>query len=221
MLSNPSGIFSICINEIFSDSESIHRSLRRQLPFCIDPYTKYPLNFNIYVTSFKNREIIKAAIFVNATVRYEGEDVITRLWLQEVKFNLMHNHLRMQGLEFKGCKADYHIVSIKNYFKHDEISELNILVNMLLDFAELQANRNNGMTMKDWVSKLNDYVCYNRTVHLVTITKLSSVCSWCCSVSYADESNEYNGPFMLPSFCPSCIVLCITPPPLPTRIIVF
>ena len=49
------------------------------------------------MTSFKNREIIKAAIFINATVRYQGVDVITRLWLKEVKFNLMHNHFRMQG----------------------------------------------------------------------------------------------------------------------------
>lgn len=49
----------------------------------------------------------------------------------------------------------------KNYLKKDEISELNILVNMLLDFAELQAKRNVGMKMSDWVIKLDSFIKFN------------------------------------------------------------
>jgi hypothetical protein len=57
--------------EIFSDCESIKKALKRPLPFCINPYTKYPLHFNLYVTAAKNREMIKSAVFFNATVKHE------------------------------------------------------------------------------------------------------------------------------------------------------
>ena len=64
--------------------------------------------------------------------------------------------------EKKGGKIQKSDVSVgKNYFKHDEISELNILVNMLLDFAELQAKRNQGLTMRDWVEKLDAFIKFN------------------------------------------------------------
>jgi hypothetical protein len=64
--------------------------------------------------------------------------------------------------EKKGGKILKSDVSVgKNYFKHDEISELNILVNMLLDFAELQAKRNQGLAMSDWVKKLDSFIKFN------------------------------------------------------------
>ena len=49
----------------------------------------------------------------------------------------------------------------KNYLSEDEISELNILVNMYLDYAELQAKRNNLMTMQNWVEKLDTFLDFN------------------------------------------------------------
>ncbi|MFR0676102.1 virulence RhuM family protein [Dysgonomonas mossii] len=49
----------------------------------------------------------------------------------------------------------------KNYLTEDEISELNILVNMYLDYAELQAKRNRTMTMKDWAEKLDTFLQFN------------------------------------------------------------
>ena len=49
----------------------------------------------------------------------------------------------------------------KNYLSHEEIGELNTLVNMYLDYAELQAKRNKTMTMKDWAEKLDTFLEFN------------------------------------------------------------
>ena len=49
----------------------------------------------------------------------------------------------------------------KNYLSEEEISELNILVNMYLDYAELQAKRNKLMKMSDWIEKLDTFLKFN------------------------------------------------------------
>ncbi len=59
----------------------------------------------------------------------------------------------------KILKSDVSVA--KNYLKENEISELNLLVNMYLDYAELQANKNVAMRMKDWVNKLNSFLQFN------------------------------------------------------------
>ena len=43
----------------------------------------------------------------------------------------------------------------------DEISTLNLIVNMYLDYAELQAKGHNPMHMADWESKLGDFLRFN------------------------------------------------------------
>lgn len=43
----------------------------------------------------------------------------------------------------------------KNYLSEKELKDLNRIVTMYLDFAELQAERQNAMKMSGWVSKLN------------------------------------------------------------------
>lgn len=49
----------------------------------------------------------------------------------------------------------------KNYLSEDEISDLNRLVGMFLDFAENFARRHIAMTMKDWAEKLDDFLGFN------------------------------------------------------------
>jgi len=46
----------------------------------------------------------------------------------------------------------------KNYLKEDEIKILNRIVTMYLEFAELQAITKTSMYMKDWISKLDDFL---------------------------------------------------------------
>lgn len=46
----------------------------------------------------------------------------------------------------------------KNYLSADEIDTLNRIVNLYLDFAELQAKSHQPMYMKDWIQKLDDFL---------------------------------------------------------------
>lgn len=58
-----------------------------------------------------------------------------------------------------GClphKSDADIA--KNYLSKEEIDTLNRIVSLYLDFAELQALDKRPMYMKDWLSKLDDFL---------------------------------------------------------------
>ena len=43
----------------------------------------------------------------------------------------------------------------------EEISTLNLIVNMYLDYAELQAKQHHVMHMADWEEKLNQFLQFN------------------------------------------------------------
>ena len=49
----------------------------------------------------------------------------------------------------------------KNYLQENEITELNRIVVMWLDFAEDQAQRRKQVFMKDWESRLDDFLRFN------------------------------------------------------------
>ena len=63
---------------------------------------------------------------------------------------------------FKGAKVRRGDVTVaKNYMTQEEISTLNLIVNMYLDYAELQAKNRNPMYMADWESRLADFLRFN------------------------------------------------------------
>ena len=49
----------------------------------------------------------------------------------------------------------------KNYLGQEEISDLNSIVNMYLDYAQNQAQRHKLMSMQDWVGKLDAFLQFN------------------------------------------------------------
>ncbi|HIB9008997.1 MULTISPECIES: virulence RhuM family protein [Citrobacter] len=49
----------------------------------------------------------------------------------------------------------------KNYLSQDEVSELNRVVNMWLDFAEDQARRRQQVFLRDWQDKLDQFLQFN------------------------------------------------------------
>jgi hypothetical protein len=59
----------------------------------------------------------------------------------------------------KVMKLDVSIA--KNYLSEDEISNLNRVVNMYLDYAENQAARQIPMKMADWINKLDAFLQFN------------------------------------------------------------
>ena len=63
---------------------------------------------------------------------------------------------------FKGAKVRKGDVTVaKNYLSQEEISTLNRIVTMYLDFAELQAQNKHPMYMADWEDKLNQFLQFN------------------------------------------------------------
>lgn len=56
-------------------------------------------------------------------------------------------------------KAD--VTVAKNYLREDEITELNRIVTMFLDFAEDQARRRKQVFMRDWRERLDDFLRFN------------------------------------------------------------
>ena len=59
----------------------------------------------------------------------------------------------------KVLKSD--IGTAKNYLIEREIKDLEKIVSMYLDYAELQTSRQIAMKMSDWVEKLNGFLQFN------------------------------------------------------------
>jgi len=62
----------------------------------------------------------------------------------------------------------------KNYLTEQEISDLNLIINQYLDFAEFQARRHQAMYMKDWAGHLDDFLHVNRLNILETAGKITA-----------------------------------------------
>lgn len=58
----------------------------------------------------------------------------------------------------KVLKSD--AIIAKNYLNQDEVSKLDRLVNMFIDFAELRALNRQVMTMKDWLKQVEKFLNY-------------------------------------------------------------
>lgn len=69
-------------------------------------------------------------------------------------------------------KADVSVA--KNYLDQDELSELNRVVNMYLDYAEDQARKRKPMFMQDWVQKLDAFLAFNEREVLKDAGRISA-----------------------------------------------
>ncbi len=72
----------------------------------------------------------------------------------------------------KVLKSDVSVA--KNYLKEKELSGLNRIVSMYLDYAENQAERQMTMTMQDWVEKLDAFLNFNDYEILKNAGKVSA-----------------------------------------------
>jgi len=61
----------------------------------------------------------------------------------------------------------------KNYLNKKELTHLNRIGNMYLDYAEMQAARRKVMTMKDWILKLNAFLKFSEYEILNNAGKIS------------------------------------------------
>lgn len=67
----------------------------------------------------------------------------------------------------------YDVDIAKNYLNEKELKDLNRIVTMYLDYAELQAEKHNAMTMNDWIQKLNAFLQFNGREVLENAGKIS------------------------------------------------
>lgn len=75
---------------------------------------------------------------------------------------------------FKGKYITKRDVGIaKNYLSENELKQLNLIVSMYLDFAELQAMNGRLMKMKDWIDKLDDFLKVSEKALLTHSGKIS------------------------------------------------
>lgn len=54
------------------------------------------------------------------------------------------------------------VLTAKNYLNHEEITELNRIVTMLLDFAEDETKQRQLIYMKDWEERINEFLKFHR-----------------------------------------------------------
>lgn len=72
----------------------------------------------------------------------------------------------------KILKSDVNVA--KNYLTEEELAELNHIVSMYLDYAELQAKKHRLMKMQDWVEKLDAFLLFNDYKLLKDAGKISA-----------------------------------------------
>lgn len=87
-----------------------------------------------------------------------AEIIKTRADSQQPHMNLKtFKNVKKEGGDIQ--KAD--ITIAKNYLDEEELRELNLLVNIFLDQAELFAEKNRLMKMQDWVNRLDALLRFN------------------------------------------------------------
>ena len=72
----------------------------------------------------------------------------------------------------KIVKAD--VTVAKNYLSEKEMSYLERIVSLYLDYAELQAERRIPMSMEDWAKRLDGFLEFNENELLMGPGKVSS-----------------------------------------------
>ena len=77
---------------------------------------------------------------------------------------------------WKGAQVRRGDVTVaKNYLLEPEITELNRIVTMFLDFAEDQASRRKQIFLRDWEQKLDDFLRFNERAVLTDGGSVSRV----------------------------------------------
>ena len=115
---------------------------------------------DIYATSIDYRKDDKLTQEFFATVQNKMHYAVHGHTAAEIIAKRADGSKRLMGLtSFKG---DYitagDITVAKNYLTENELKQLNLIVSMYLDFAELQASTGRLMKMADWITKLDEFL---------------------------------------------------------------
>jgi hypothetical protein len=144
-------------DELLERIREIRASERRFYQKITDIYAECSIDYNpkaeITLTFYKT---VQNKLHWAITGQTAAEIISSR-----AKAELLHMGLTTWKKSPKGkiLKSDVSIA--KNYLNEKEISELNRIVTMYLDYAENQAEKQIPMKMKDWVEKLDGFLQFN------------------------------------------------------------
>lgn len=115
---------------------------------------------DIYTTSIDYRKDDELTKEFFATVQNKMHFAIHGRTAAEMINERADSSKPMMGLtNFGGKYITAQDVKIaKNYLEEKELKQLNLIVSLFLDLAELQATNEIPMTMKDWIQKLDDFL---------------------------------------------------------------
>ena len=144
-------------DELLDRIKEIRASERRFYQKITDIYSQCSYDYD------KDSELTRTFY---ATVQNKLHWAITKHTAAELIIDRANHNKKNMGLtnwknspEGKILKRDVNIA--KNYLHKEEISELNNIVSMYLDYAENQARRHKIMSMKDWIGKLDAFLKFN------------------------------------------------------------
>lgn len=157
-LKNPNYIFGEdYFEEILERIRNIRASERRFYQKITDIYCACSIDYD------KDAEITKTFF---KTVQNKLHYAVTGNTAAEIIYNKVDSNKEHMGLTSwkqspNGPIYKYDVDIAKNYLTEKELHDLNRIVTMYLDYAELQAENHNAMTMQDWIEKLDAFLQFN------------------------------------------------------------
>ena len=170
-LKNPSTPFGKdYFEEQLARIRDIRSSARRFYQKITDIYSRCSADYSIDNESTK--------LFF-ATVQNKLHWAITHQTAAEIIYSRINSEKENLGLtNWKNApdgairKEDINIA--KNYLNSEELNQLNRIVTMYLDYAELHAKNNVVLFMKDWIEKLNAFLKFNEKEILSNSGKITT-----------------------------------------------
>lgn len=131
---------------------------------------------DIYATSIDYRKDDKLTEEFFATVQNKMHYAVHGHTAAELIVKRADSTKPLMGLtNFKSNYITAHDIKIaKNYLTEDELKQLNLIVSLYLDFAELQATNGRLMKMKDWIEKLDQFLKLSERELLTHAGKVSA-----------------------------------------------
>lgn len=169
-LSNPEYIFGEdYFEEMLERIKNIRSSERRFYQKITDIYSSCSVDYD------KDSDITKSFF---KTVQNKLHYAVTGETAAEIIYNRVDSEKNNMGLTNWKNSPDgpiykYDVDIAKNYLTENELKNLNRIVTMYLDYAEMQAENHNAMTMEDWVDKLNAFLEFNDQEILHNAGKIS------------------------------------------------
>ena len=157
-LKNPNNIFGKdYFDEQLARIRDIRSSERRFYQKITDIYSQCSADYD-------NKNDITKRFF--ATVQNKLHWAISKQTAAEIIYSRVNSKKPNMGLTTwknapKGMIRKMDVSIAKNYLEEKELDQLNRIVSMYLDYAEIQAKSGRAMYMQDWVKKLDAFLQFN------------------------------------------------------------